>query len=298
MFYKNKLMILSLMSVIFIVSCSNDMKVESSAENADGGTYDEFVESLESTDGETFVEFMACTRGPDFDAENSAKMIAAWQKLVTAKSLFGVWGYVPAAETNAFGDTLWWELNWNSKEEADAEWDAWYQNEEAQAWAEEYSNVMVCDGEGRNSFDGIYPILPNTYGAVNESGYFYSEFYQCNYINESERADAEAFLPGFTDAVANSGYDGTGYSYANYFAHKNENGSHVDTDVDFLWANFSNSKDSMDKASEMFDKDVRPKMFPLFSEFATCADTPDVYHGWTFYIGDKKEFMPDFNSMD
>ena len=43
---------------------------------------------------------------------------------------------------------------------------------------------------------------------------------------------------------------------------------------------------------------VRPKMFPLFSEFATCADTPDVYHGWTFYIGDKKEFMPDFNSMD
>ena len=39
-------------------------------------------------------------------------------------------------------------------------------------------------------------------------------------------------------------------------------------------------------------------MFPLFSEFATCAEVPDVYHGWTFYIGDKKEFMPDFNSMD
>ena len=50
MLYKNKLMILSLMSIIFIVSCSNDMQVESSAENADGGTYDEFVESLESTD--------------------------------------------------------------------------------------------------------------------------------------------------------------------------------------------------------------------------------------------------------
>ena len=67
MLYKNKLMILSLMSIIFIVSCSNDMKVESSAENADGGTYDEFVESLESTDGETYVEFMAFTRGPDFN---------------------------------------------------------------------------------------------------------------------------------------------------------------------------------------------------------------------------------------
>ena len=54
----------------------------------------------------------------------------------------------------------------------------------------------------------------------------------------------------------------------------------------------------MDKANEMFAKDVEAKMFPLFSEFATCADVPDVYHGWTFYIGDKKEFMPDFTSRD
>ena len=46
------------------------MKVELPAENADGGSYDEFVESLESTDGETYVEFMARTRGPDFNAEN------------------------------------------------------------------------------------------------------------------------------------------------------------------------------------------------------------------------------------
>ena len=75
---------------------------------------------------------------------------------------------------------------------------------------------MVCDGEGRNSFDGVYPILPNTYGAVNESGYFYSEFYQCSYTDGSDRTNAEAFLPGFTNAVSKSDYDGTGYSYANY----------------------------------------------------------------------------------
>ena len=120
MLYKNKLMILSLMSIIFIVSCSNDMKVESSAENADGGTYDEFVESLESTDGETYwnlwLVLVAQILMLKIHQDDN------WQKLVTAESLFGVWGYVPAADTNAFGDTLWWELNWNSKEEADAEW--------------------------------------------------------------------------------------------------------------------------------------------------------------------------------
>ena len=164
--------------------------------------------------------------------------------------------------------------------------------------AEEYSNVMVCDGEGRNSFDGVYPILPNTYGDVNESGYFYAEFHQCKFNNGSNRKNAEDFLPGFTNAVSNSSYDGTGYSYANYFAYENENGSHADDNVDFLWANFTDSKASMDKANESFENDIREDMFPLFSEFASCAEVPDVYHGWTFYIGDKKEFMPDFTSRD
>ena len=293
--FKNKLLITSAIGAFFIASCSNEMAVEPTSED---NSYSEFVDALESTGGKAFAEFMACEAGADFNAENATKMISDWQKLITAESLFGVWGYVPAADTNAFGDTLWWELNWNSKEEADAEWNAWVQNEDAQAWAEQYSNVMVCDGEGRNSFDGVYPILPNTYGDVNESGYFYAEFYQCNYIDESGRTDAEAFLSGFTNAVSNSDYNGTGYSFANYFAYKNEDGSHVDADVDFLWGNFTKGKDAMDKATESFENDVREEMFPLFSEFATCAEVPDVYHGWTFYAGDNKEFMPDFTSRD
>ena len=293
--FKNKLLITSAIGAFFIASCSNEMAVEPTSED---NSYSEFVDALESTGGKAFAEFMACEAGADFNAENATKMISDWQKLITAESLFGVWGYVPAADTNAFGATLWWELNWNSKEEADAEWNAWVQNEDAQAWAEQYSNVMVCDGEGRNSFDGVYPILPNTYGDVNESGYFYAEFHQCNYIDGSDRTDAEAFLPGFTNAVSNSDYNGTGYSFANYFAYKNEDGSHVDADVDFLWGNFTKGKDAMDKATESFENDVREEMFPLFSEFATCAEVPDVYHGWTFYAGDNKEFMPDFTSRD
>ena len=65
-----------------------------------------------------------------------------------------------------------------------------------------------------------------------------------------------------------------------------------------MWGNFTKSKESNDKATELFEKDVRDDMFPLFSKFATCAEVPDVYHGWTFYIGDKKDFMPDFTSRD
>ena len=150
--FKNKLLITSVISAFFIVSCSNEMAVEPSVED---NSYSEFVDALESTGGKAFAEFMACEAGADFNAENATKMISDWQKLITADSLLGVWGYVPAAETNAFGDTLWWELNWNSQEEADAEWDAWIENKEAQAWAEEYSNVMVCDDAGETTRVGF-----------------------------------------------------------------------------------------------------------------------------------------------
>ena len=54
----------------------------------------------------------------------------------------------------------------------------------------------------------------------------------------------------------------------------------------------------MDKAAESFENDVRDEMFPLFSEFATCAEVADVYHSWTFYNSEAKDFMPDFTSRD
>ena len=284
MLFKNKLALASIIGVLFIASCSNEMAVESSGDTSGGG--------------KAYAEFMACTAGPDFNAENAMKMIADWQKLITADSLLGAWGYVPAADTNAFGETLGWELNWSSKEEADSEWAAGVQNVEGQAWNEEYSNVMVCDGEGRNAFDADYPIAPGTYGSTNESGYFYSEFYQCNYNEGSGRSDAEAFLPGYVNAVSNSDFSDTNYSFGNYFAHKNADGSHVESDIDFLWATFTDSEDSMKKANESFEKDIRDEMFPLFSEYATCAEVPDVYHSWTFYNSDAKDFMPDFASRD
>ena len=83
-----------------------------------------------------------------------------------------------------------------------------------------------------------------------------------------------------------------------YFAYKNADGSHVDANIDFLWANFTDSKESMDKAASSFEKDVRGKMFPLFSKFATCAEVPDVYHSWTFYNSSVKDFMPDFTKRN
>jgi hypothetical protein len=49
-----------------------------------------------------------------------------------------------------------------------------------------------------------------------------------------------------------------------------------------------------DKASAAFEAEVEEEMRPLFEEFAICGENPDVYHGWTLYDRDDKDFMPTF----
>ena len=70
MLFKNKLITTAVISVLFVTSCSNEMEVETTSDNSDGG-------------GAAFAEFMACTAGPDFNAENAMKMIGEWRKLIT-----------------------------------------------------------------------------------------------------------------------------------------------------------------------------------------------------------------------
>ena len=52
----------------------------------------------------------------------------------------------------------------------------------------------------------------------------------------------------------------------------------------------------MNKANTSFEESVRDKMFPLFSEFASCGEQPDLYNGFTLYRSEQKEFMPTFSS--
>ena len=35
-------------------------------------------------------------------------------------------------------------------------------------------------------------------------------------------------------------------------------------------------------------------MFPFFSKFAACGETPDEYNGWMLYDAEDKNFFPGF----
>ena len=265
--------LLSFLAIIFVVSCSNSM---------DDADVQQTV---------YFNQFIPCKAGPDYSAETMKDFVAEWNELVAVYDEM-VWagGYAPASgQQNG-----WWELQWTSKEAADAAWAEWESNEAAAAWTEKHAGVMQCDGPGRFKFDGIFPIEFETYGEKNPSGYFYSEFYGCKYKEGSGREDAEAFVEGFNNAVAEADYSETGYHYGNYFAHDTSTVNPEGESADFLWANFTKSKEMNDKASAAFEAEVEEEMRPLFEEFAICGENPDVYHGWTLYDRDDKDFMPTF----
>ena len=90
------------------------------------------------------------------------------------------------------------------------------------------------------------------------------------------------------------GFAGTSFHYGNYYAQLNEQGSHTENGIDFLWASFTNSAESMAKSDEVFETKMRSILFPQFSEFAQCDEVPDIYHSYVFYNADDKEFMPTF----
>ena len=266
------LLILTL-SAILIVSCAMEE------------TSNEVAEPL---DNEFFTEFMPCKAGPDFNSENMTAMISEWQKLLSADDLQGVWGYAPDGDSNSVGDTGWWEIQWTSEDSADQAWEEWVQNEQAIVWQEKYESVLQCDGESRNAFDSVFPIPSATYGELPDSGYFYTEVYICELNEGFSKKDAVNFLYGFREAVANADYSDTSYHLGNYFFH--------DDPSSFLWMNFTNSKESMNKANASFEADVRDSMFPLFSKFASCGEKPDLYDGFTLYWSEDKDFIPTFPS--
>ena len=99
--------LLSLLAIIFVVSCSNSM------------------DDAEAQQTVYFNQFIPCKAGPDYSAETMKDFVAEWNELVAVYDEM-VWagGYAPASGQQGG----WWELQWSSKEAADAAWESWLSN--------------------------------------------------------------------------------------------------------------------------------------------------------------------------
>ena len=273
-----KLTFLSLTLATLAIGCSN--------ENRDN--------DLEANEySPRFNEFMACEKGSEYSSENLSMMISDWRAFQLSEEMMGAFFHDPINEENTFGPTAWWELEWSSKEAAETAWEQWSNNEEALDWSEKYSDVLVCNQEGRNSWDLIYPISVDFFGKPNDSGYFYSQYWSCNYKNDANREVMENFIPTHKAFIESSDLKGTGYHYGVYFDRRSEDASHSSVETSHLWAEWARSAESMDVQNRNF-VDNGQSTFEIFNKIGSCPENPDIYDSWVLYLKDKPGLVPSF----
>ncbi len=191
--------IFSITAMLIIAGCSDN-------------SMDQETASAEAAPVSYYNQFVPCVAGPDASPENMRKMIAEWNQL-EAMSDDLVWGggYSPKGDNNG-QDNGWWEIQWTSKEAADAGWEVWMANEEAQAWDKKTDAVLACDNSMVSSWTFTMP------GAV-------AKKYD-NWV--AENGTAEAYFYGIYEALDD------------------------DANFDFLWLNFHQTFEGLEAGNSNF----------------------------------------------
>lgn len=251
-------------------------------------------DSVQAQDqGPFYVEFVSCTKGNEFSKSNLSNMISEWRSLPKSSDLRGSYLYDPIEEQNAFGPSMWWELEWSSKDSADKVWQDSSQDEAFAEWSEKYQDVISCNGEGRNAWDIVVPISSTFFGEANESGYFYSQYWTCSYKNDAGRKELEDFLPLHTAKVESSELQGTGYHYGVYFDRRSLDASHADVQANLVWGEWATSQETMEVQNQNFNDNFQD-VFEEFDKIGSCLEEPDTFNSWVLYSSSEPDKGPQF----
>lgn len=272
------LALFSILMMGVLISCSDTSESKTSQEHQEGPFY---------------VEFVSCSKGNEFSKSSLSSMIDEWRNLPLSDDLRGSFLYDPTKEQNAFGPSMWWELEWSSKVNADNAWKEWNQNESVSAWSEKYQNVILCDGAGRNAWDIVIPISSSHFGESNNSGNFFSQYWTCTYKNRAGRSEMEDFLLMHSAKIKSSELDGTGYHYGVYFDRRSDDASHSEVQANLVWGEWAISQEAMDRQNENFDNNFQ-EVFEEFDKIGSCLDNPDTFESWMLYSQDNQTFKPVF----
>ncbi len=255
-----KLLILSL-GLVMIISCGQP------------GTSTDNDLTYNLVGVEFYNEFVPCVGGSDFNQENVANMMQRWRSLNISDDLLGAWGYVPASEESRF-ENGWWELQWTSKEDADAAWSEWTQDEEAMAFLAEHESVMVCNGDDRAGWDFTFHRDVASFGPLPEDGSFYSQFFPCKYNDGKSSDDLMESIALFNKWLDQS-------EATNFFAYGIYAGDGSNELADFWWGNFHESADNAAAGDANWMEtggDARASL----EATATCG-VPELYNSGVIY---------------
>jgi hypothetical protein len=251
--------IFSFTFILFLVSCAENDVTETSENN-------------ETNNGPFYAQFLACQAGPDYSSDNLAKMIADFNQLNLSDDLMWVGGYAPVEGQNQYSNG-WWEMNWSSKEAADAAWAEWMADEEAQAWDNGSNNVLECDNSTLSGWNFYTP--GNT--TMEDWTSFATATFECTYNEGKGSEDLKANVEEYNNWLDSNGSEDP-YMYGVYFAEDN-------SDEGFIWLNWHDSFDSMETGNDNWAK-TGQAVQAGFDDTATCT-TPDLYNSAEFYSPDQ-----------
>ncbi len=256
---------------LFMISCSNPDEVQKSKIAWDATNYS------------MYNEFMQCTAGEEYSQAALDSMIDSWRGLGLSESLLGGWGYV-SVSPNESSFNNYWELSWSSKEEADAAWEEWVENEDAIAWSEQSSSILQCDGENRDGYEFTFPYDPYAFGESPEDGSFAAAFSPCTLNEGMGQDDLNKAIIGYNawlDGIAQSQVNGF-YAYGIYIP------GDKTAEEDFWFGNFHENLETMNEGNELWEATGGDAKTALES-VSTCG-VPEISNGQVFLDPSKPDF--------
>jgi hypothetical protein len=164
-----KITLLALTS-IFIISCSQS--------------------DMQGQQEKPIVEYVWHNAGPDFNAENLAKLINEWNVVITESGMDMLGANILTPSQSNDGFDFIWVMRWPSMSARNAGWDWWNSSGAQDNWAESINGIMSFSIENVFPFEVTDVAQPRV---ENNSGSFLNRFHFCNYNEGSDSTSLKEF---------------------------------------------------------------------------------------------------------
>ena len=164
-----KITLLALTS-IFIISCSQS--------------------DMQGQQEKPIVEYVWHNAGPDFNAENLAKLINEWNVVITESGMDMLGANILTTSQSNDGFDFIWVMRWPSMSARNAGWDWWNSSGAQDNWEESINGIMSFSIENVFPFEVTDVAQPRV---ENNSGSFLNRFHFCNYNEGSDSTSLKEF---------------------------------------------------------------------------------------------------------
>ena len=224
-----------------------------------------------------YMEYVPCTYGENWSTENfNEEMLPEWQNLLveTNSPLVEAFGITHENDKpEGVEEDGYWQLLWNSKEEAKSGWETWESYDKTEEWAEANADILVCGSQADTfSFDAYVRRDRDGLGTFDLSS-FSSDYQQCSY-NEGQGVDELiAVIDKFEDwLVSDENSLDAPYTYVVLAP------DYETDELDLFWGNFHQSAELREAGNSNFLSSA-PEIQDQFDKVLSCEEPVNYNSG-------------------